>query len=149
MYRNSSGATYPYQSSSINITGSNAGSPGYYYFFYFWNYTEVSCNTGRTAVTVTDTCEITGLNEAGLLSNLNVSPNPSNGSFMLSYDSKSPEANRITINNMLGQLVYDETVGTITGRFNRLLDLRNFEAGMYLLNIQSGNSLLSRKITIE
>jgi len=149
LYRNSSGATYPYISSSINVTGSNAGSPGYYYFFYFWNYTEVSCNTGRTVVTVTDTCEITGINEAGALSNLSISPNPNNGLFMLSFESKTKDNSRITINNMLGQVVYEETIGTYTGRFNREFDLRNLGKGMYLLNIQSGNSLLSRKITID
>jgi PKD repeat protein/photosystem II stability/assembly factor-like uncharacterized protein len=149
LYRNSSGATYPYISSSINVTGSNAGSPGYYYFFYFWNYTEVSCNTGRTVVTVTDTCEITGINEAGALSNLSISPNPNNGLFILSFESKTKDNSRITINNMLGQVVYEETIGTYTGRFNREFDLRNLGKGMYLLNIQSGNSLLSRKITID
>jgi hypothetical protein len=58
LYRNSSGAVYPYNSSCINVTGSNAGTPGYYYFFYLWNYNEISCNTGRSPVTAVDTCAV-------------------------------------------------------------------------------------------
>ena len=35
LYRNDAGATYPYNIGTImNITGSSAGSAGYYYFYY-------------------------------------------------------------------------------------------------------------------
>ncbi|MBL0341092.1 MAG: PKD domain-containing protein [Bacteroidetes bacterium] len=45
LYRNSSGAVYPYTSSSVNITGSNANAPGYYYFFYNGMYSDITGNT--------------------------------------------------------------------------------------------------------
>jgi hypothetical protein len=35
LYRNDAGSVYPYNIASVmNITGSSAGSPGYYYFYY-------------------------------------------------------------------------------------------------------------------
>jgi choice-of-anchor B domain-containing protein len=50
LYRNDAGAIYPYNIGSImNITGTSAGSPGYYYFYYNIE-VEVPCD-GTTSVT--------------------------------------------------------------------------------------------------
>jgi len=52
LYRNNSGAAYPYTStdSTIVITGSDAGVPGYYYFFYNWKLQQQACVTAPVAV---------------------------------------------------------------------------------------------------
>jgi PKD repeat protein len=53
LYRNNSGAVYPYNLSGlVSITGSNAGAPGYYYYFYDWELQEAPCTSPRTPVTV-------------------------------------------------------------------------------------------------
>ncbi|MBS1595767.1 MAG: C10 family peptidase [Bacteroidetes bacterium] len=54
LYRNQSGATYPYYSadSAVVITGSDAGA-AYYYFFYNWQLQAPSCRSARVPVTVT------------------------------------------------------------------------------------------------
>ena len=50
LYRNDAGAIYPYNIGSImNITGTSAGSPGYYYFYYNIEI-EVPCENTTTAV---------------------------------------------------------------------------------------------------
>ncbi len=50
LYRNSSGALFPYQISNIiSITGTNA-SPGYYYFFYDWEIQKNSCESNIFSV---------------------------------------------------------------------------------------------------
>jgi hypothetical protein len=50
LYRNDAGAIYPYNIGSImNITGTSAGSPGYYYFYYNIE-VEVPCENTTTAV---------------------------------------------------------------------------------------------------
>lgn len=54
LYRNNSGAVYPYTiGSSVSITNSNAGTAGYYYYFYNWKIQEPGCISNRTAVTAT------------------------------------------------------------------------------------------------
>ena len=56
LHRNSAGATYPYTSSSVSITGhSFTSGPTYYYFFYNWH-VSTGCESARTAVaaSVTD-----------------------------------------------------------------------------------------------
>lgn len=56
LYRNSSGAVYPYNDSNgiVSITGNNAaGSAAYYYFFYDWEVKEQDCISQRVPVTAT------------------------------------------------------------------------------------------------
>ena len=55
LYRNNSGAVYPYTSSdgTVSITNSDAGTAGYYYFFYNWKLQQPGCTTNTTVVPVT------------------------------------------------------------------------------------------------
>ncbi|OJU76510.1 MAG: hypothetical protein BGO09_16450 [Bacteroidetes bacterium 47-18] len=46
--RNSAGASYPYTSDAISITGNNMGA-GYYYYFYNWKF-ESGCKSARVPV---------------------------------------------------------------------------------------------------
>lgn len=56
LYRNNSEAVYPYNiGSSVSITNSNAGTAGYYYYFYNWKIQMPGCISNRTAVTATIT----------------------------------------------------------------------------------------------
>ncbi|HNF71883.1 MAG TPA: M4 family metallopeptidase, partial [Chitinophagaceae bacterium] len=53
LYRNSTGAVYPYTNGPISITGNTAaGSPTYYYFFYDWVIKAPDCYSVRTQATV-------------------------------------------------------------------------------------------------
>jgi len=53
MYRNNSGAVFPYNISNIvSITGTNAPA-GYYYFFYDWEIREPVCNSEPAIATAT------------------------------------------------------------------------------------------------
>jgi PKD repeat protein len=50
LYRNSSGAAYPYDiPGTVSITGNSAGNPAYYYYFYDWQISS-TCNSARTPV---------------------------------------------------------------------------------------------------
>ncbi len=65
LYRNSTGAVYPYNDANgmVSITGNNApNSSTYYYFFYDWEVREQDCVSERTPVTFTilPSPEITG-----------------------------------------------------------------------------------------
>lgn len=56
LYRNSTGASYPYTNGPITITGNTAAnSATYYYFFYDWVVKGDDCFSQRTAVPVTFT----------------------------------------------------------------------------------------------
>jgi Zn-dependent metalloprotease len=53
LYRNNAGAVFPYSNGPISITGTNSGTPGYYYFFYNWKIQTSNCASIRTPVAAT------------------------------------------------------------------------------------------------
>jgi Zn-dependent metalloprotease len=52
LFRNSAGAVYPYNIGGlVSITGSSAGTPGYFYFYYNWQVQKNACLSPAVAVT--------------------------------------------------------------------------------------------------
>ena len=148
LYRNSSGAVYPYASTSINVTNSNASIPGYYYFFYNWVYTTITCNTARTAVTAQDTCAFVGINDVTPENSLSIYPNPSDGIFSVSFTTKQVDSYLISITNALGEIVYKETLDAFTGDYLKKVNIAEFGKGVYLVNISNSNKEIVRKVMI-
>lgn len=149
LYRNSAGATYPYLSTSVNITGSNAGTPGYYYFFYFWSYTEISCNTGRTPVTAVDTCATVGLEDVFGGNNLDIFPNPSKGIFTVQFSNSSSNEISLNITNSLGSSVARSIIPAAGGIYRREFDLSEQSKGIYFLHLTDGKQSITRKLNIQ
>jgi hypothetical protein len=54
MYRNSAGASYPYNDPNgfISITGNDVGDPARFYFFYHWQLQGTTCGSARVPVNV-------------------------------------------------------------------------------------------------
>jgi hypothetical protein len=148
LYRNSAGAVYPYNSASINITGSNAGSPGYYYFFYNWTYTDIYCNTGRTACVALDSCGAVGLSDVTIDQSMQVYPNPTNGLFELSFNASTAQNYKVTVLNTLGEIVYEYQLNDFAGEHQRMIDLSTLSKGVYVINVSSPTKNVMRKITV-
>jgi len=149
LWRNSSGATYPYTSTSVNITGSNAGTPGYYYFFYFWTYQEIACNTNRVPCIAVDTCAIVGVSPAAQLENLSVFPNPNQGVFKLSFQSPKASNYSIRITNAIGEVVFRDDLESYQGNYEKEISLGEMAKGIYLLNISDEINSVTRKVSIH
>ncbi|HEY4800115.1 MAG TPA: T9SS type A sorting domain-containing protein, partial [Bacteroidia bacterium] len=147
-YRNSAGAAYPYTSSAINITNSNAGSPGYYYFFYNWTYTSIVCNTGRTAVTVTDTCSTIGVNDLFANNYIDVYPNPSNGLFNVAFQTSQLDNYTVKVTNTIGQTVYEEKLTSFSGNYSNKIDISTFRKGIYLLSVSNSKNQTVKKVIV-
>jgi hypothetical protein len=109
LYRNSSGAIYPYQSNSVNVTNSNAGSPGYYYFFYSWQFTEIVCNTMRSTSMVIDSCSTAGIDDIDA-SSLQLFPNPAKTQVEIQYFNKTGQSVNIELISATGQKVFTQNI---------------------------------------
>lgn len=145
LFRNSSGAVYPYTSPSVNITNSNAGSPGYYYFFYNWNYTNIICNTGRTPVTGTVyTCS--SVEEMFASGSFNVYPNPNHGTFDLTFETLVRDNFTVRIYNAIGEVVFEEKADNLSGVFKRKIDLTHAGKGIYMLEVSNGKDEAFKKV---
>ncbi len=148
LYRNSQGATYPYNSTDVNITRSNAGTAGYYYFFFNWTYTEINCNSSRTICVGRDSCSSVGLNEFITDGALSLFPNPSNGEFMLKFNTKKMDTFKVEINNALGQIIYTQTFTDFSGQFENKIDISKFGKGTYTLSVSNSQNSTLKKLLV-
>ncbi|MEW6470025.1 MAG: T9SS type A sorting domain-containing protein [Bacteroidota bacterium] len=147
LWRNSAGAVYPYTSPSVNITNSNAGTPGYYYYFYNWQYTNIVCNTNRTPVTGTViTC--TGMEGLFAEGSFSVYPNPNNGSFEVNFTADNTDNYTVTVTNTIGEVVYEDKVENFAGNYARKIDLMTAGKGVYLLTVSNGKHQSVKKVIV-
>ncbi|MCB0397357.1 MAG: S8 family serine peptidase [Flavobacteriales bacterium] len=133
LYRNSTGPAYPYNIGSlVSITESNAGSAGYYYYFYDWEVREVGCDG------------TTGIFEEETLMPFRIIPNPNNGNFSLSVPDTDPGTSvQVDIYDILGQSVFSTQAGN-GERLNVTL-----RPGIYHAMIHNGKKYGIQKLVIQ
>jgi hypothetical protein len=151
-WRNSDGPAYPYidgGSNALTITNSNAGTPGYYYYFYEWQFTNIICNTGRTAVVVTDTCSLTGVNDLFTTNHIDVFPNPNTGIFTLSFNTEKTDDYKIKVTSAIGQTVYEEKLNTFSGTYTNKIDISTFTKGVYMVSVSNSKNETVKKVLVH
>jgi hypothetical protein len=139
IYRNTSGANYPYNfGSDAAIIGSTNGQNAFYFFFYNWDVSTVSCYSDhQEAVAFVDQCS--NINEISIV-DFNIIPNPNKGIFEIAFDHKIDPNTTITITDIRGKIIMKDLMSSNKKQVN----LSNIEKGIYLVNI-SGNSLKAQK----
>lgn len=139
LYRNTAGASYPYNTSGVvSITGNTAsGQPGYYYYFYDWKVQQNPCTTPAVKVSAVDTCTSTGINDLSVTNSLVVYPNPSNGVFTTSFNTVNADNYLVKITNTLGQVVYSETLNNFSGNYSKEITIAAYGKGVYMLSISN------------
>ena len=113
------------------VTGVSNGSATIYY--------TVSNSCGSNSATGIVTVD----NEAALSSNVLLVPNPNRGTFTIKGQLATSNDEEVTleVRDMLGQLVYGETVTAKSGQLNETITLNSGLAnGMYMLNMLSGTN---------
>jgi PKD repeat protein/predicted secreted protein len=142
IYRETSGASYPYTVNGlISLTGTTYDNQHYYYF-YNWKVSGGVCESPRVPVTAT---VLTGINEFSE-SNFDVYPNPNNGSFDIKLNNQNIQNATVSIANMLGQTVFEKYVTNNNVPIH--IDASNLQQGMYYVKIQTDKSTYTRKVLI-
>lgn len=140
LFRNTAGATYPYNTSGVvSITENTAsGSPGYYYYFYDWQVRQNPCASPGVMVSGFDTCTSTGVSDLTLeSSSISVFPNPGNGVFTASFNANHADNYRVKISNTLGQVVFEESLVNFSGQYSKEINIAAFGKGVYILSIST------------
>lgn len=147
--RSDEGTTYPYNlGDAISITGTSYDGTRWYYF-YDWKvaYTNTySCNSIRVPVQA-KVVECVGISEVAGLDDLTIYPNPTNGTFTVSYKDITNQNAVINIVNNLGEMVSSENVSG--DHPEKTFNLSGLAAGAYTVEIVSGNRSIHRQIIIE
>ena len=90
-----------------------------------------------------------GIKATSLITDLFMYPNPSKGIFMLELLQRQPGDLAIQISNTLGQSVFYRSFNQHNGSLKEEVNLAGFQAGIYLINIRSGENQINRIIIIE
>ena len=141
LYRNSSGASYPYNIGSLaSITGHNSpwGDPEYHYFFYNLQLQE-NCMSEFAEVNAIF-INSTDINDSN--SKLSIFPNPTNNNLNVSSENY---IHAIKIFDMSGTLVLNHNCYSK----NENIDLSNLAKGFYSIQISNKNTNVKRKLIIK
>ena len=91
----------------------------------------------------------TSAGPANTISPFNVFPNPFDGSATVSF--YMAKTGNVTINlfSALGQLISTSELGSLTsGQHEAAIDGQKLAAGMYILQLNTGTSVFSRKVSV-
>ena len=83
------------------------------------------------------------------ISNMNIYPNPSRDIFYVSFNSEKIQNLKIRILNVIGEIVYDESLYQFIGEYIKKIDLRNYEKAIYFLEIQTDQGVINKKLILQ
>ncbi|MGD1845348.1 MAG: M4 family metallopeptidase [Salibacteraceae bacterium] len=149
LYRNNSGANYPYTVPGIlEITRSSANSNpfGFYYFFYDWEVHEPHCVSPRTPVTVNiEDCPPIGIADVAAVSGVEVFPNPVDDLLQVQYVLNGNQNLEVAVLNATGQRVVQVFQGTqLAGAHQMQIATKTLAPGIYFLELR-GEGLQHRQ----
>jgi len=81
--------------------------------------------------------------------NLNIYPNPTKGLFNISFIAEKVDNFEITIADAFGKLVSQEDKQDFIGEYTKQVDLSNFPRGIYMIQISTQNSFVSKRIVLQ
>lgn len=82
-------------------------------------------------------------------SEVKVFPNPSSGVITIAFNQKEKAKTAIKVMDVAGKVVYEENLGKFSGNYNKELDLKEFGAGTYVVEIASGEARTTKKVIIQ
>jgi hypothetical protein len=85
----------------------------------------------------------TSINQVSLITEVNVSPNPSNGMVNFNFNLHKEGGIEISIFDLNGKKVMVNNTQMLMGSNNLKLDISTLEAGFYTYQISSGNDMMS------
>lgn len=122
----------------------------------------VLVNLTRNTVSIRDTFNTTGFVVAAdcnastdvfdeISASFNINPNPSTGEVTVQFQSPDTQTEEVSlkISDMLGRILHSENLGVVNGTYSDRMNLKEFGAGVYLMQLQIGNRLLSKKIIVR
>jgi len=143
-----SGATYDWQFGDVNGSTSTDENPAFAYPA-DGNYS-VTLITSNDCGADTATLTLTGINGLDFSSQLAVAPNPTKGSFTLTFGSDILDGVNLRLVDMNGKEVYVQNFETVSQGFAHTIELAPETArGVYLLKVRSQQGVGMIRVIVE
>ena len=92
---------------------------------------------------------ILGIEENKLAETVRIYPNPNNGQFFVSFQSINSKPVKLSLLDMRGRLVSEQTFKNNTNVFNQAVNFNDLAKAVYILKIQTGNSETFKRLVIK
>jgi len=103
------------------------------------------CVSNEDIMVYVDTCA-TSVDEL-LFTNISVYPNPSTGIFTLKWDNTTNKNSTLKVMNSVGEVVYLEIL--MIGENEKQINISKFSKGIYLLEIETKNRIINKKLIVQ
>ena len=94
-------------------------------------------------------CKIILIGDIELGENLNIYPNPTRGLFNISFMAEKVDNFEITIVDAFGKLVFKEDKQDFIGEYTKRIDFSNSTRGIFMIQIRTRNSFVSKRIVLQ
>ena len=105
------------------------------------------CVSSRTMIIGSVNCTV-GIEDAEAISNLSITPNPSNGLFKLEINTVNQQNFNLAVRDVNGKLVYEDLI-KVSGTLTKNIDFTKLAKGVYFMQIQSGENSRVEKLIIK
>ena len=89
------------------------------------------------------------LNGGSQIDNFMVYPNPSRDIFNLSFNLDMIEDVKISIYNLIGEVVFEEEKRQFVGEYIKKINMSNYKRGVYFLKIETENKSINKKLVLQ
>jgi len=83
------------------------------------------------------------------INHLDVYPNPSRDIFNVSFTSEDAQDLEVRVINVVGEVVYTESLSQFIGEYTKQVDLANYTKGVYFLEITTNNGVINKKLILQ
>jgi hypothetical protein len=90
----------------------------------------------------------TGIDQKGLESTVRIYPNPVSSELTISISGKERQLT-LTLTNAAGQVVWSETLESISGDYMKKLDMSRFAKGVYVMKLSNNGRTHSEKLIVQ
>jgi hypothetical protein len=90
-----------------------------------------------------------GIEENNIVQNLVICPIPARDILNVLFETGNSRGIEIKIVNTLGQLLYNESVESFTGKYSKVFSLLKYSSGIYYLQIITDKGIVNRKIVVD
>jgi len=94
-------------------------------------------------------CPPIGFAENDFASHIGNRPNPAKDYFELNFNNIELTTVMVTVSDITGRTVLINTLNNIHNTFTSRVDISSLSKGLYMINIQSGNQSITRKLIVQ